>query len=135
MGWRVDHGWAAGNSSELGGSRQKAARDERVEVLSRPGAGEGGQGELGAAAGMFKAALTLRHPHRSNLTFTRLGKPHPAMFNKVFRRTNTRNLVMIRDTPSTDIRGADNVGITSVLVETGGTNMGSLSEGDGPGFR
>ena len=107
MGWRVDHGWAAGNSSELGVSRQKAARDERAKILSRPGAEEGGQGELGAAAGMFKAALTLRHPHRSNLTFTRLGKPHPAMFNKVFRRTNTRNLVMIRDTPSTDIRGVN----------------------------
>ena len=99
----------------VGGSRQKAARDERAKVLSRPDAEEGGQGELGAAAGMLKAALTLRHPHRSNLTFTRLGKPHPAMFNKVFRRTNTRNLVMIRDTPSTDIRGVCRRGMGRVL--------------------
>ena len=88
----------------------KPASDERAKVLSRPGAEEGDQGELGAAAGMFKAALTPRYPHSANLTFTRSGKPHPAMFNKVFRRCSTRNLVMIRDTPSTDIRGVNNVG-------------------------
>ena len=42
------------------------------------------------------------------------------MFNEVFRRCNTYNMAFIGDTPSIDIRGANNVGITSVLVETGG---------------
>ena len=43
---------------------------------------------------------------------------------------------MIGDTPSTDIRGANNVGITSVLVETGGgsVDLGSLPEGDRPDY-
>ncbi len=93
----------------------------------------------GTVAGMFEAALALRYPDRLDLTFARLGKPHPAMFEEAFRRTHphTRNMAMIGDTPSTDIRGANNVGITSVLVETGGglVDLGSLPEGDRPGFR
>ena len=90
----------------------------------------------GSVAGMFEAALNLRYPDRPDLTFARLGKPHPAMFEEIFRRTPTRNLVMIGDTPSTDIRGANNVGVTSVLVETGGgsVDLGSLPEGDRPDY-
>ena len=90
----------------------------------------------GSVAGMFESALALRYPHRPDLTFDRLGKPHPAMFEEIFRRTPTRNLAMIGDTPSTDIRGANNVGITSVLVETGGgsVDLGSLPEGDVPDY-
>jgi ribonucleotide monophosphatase NagD (HAD superfamily) len=59
------------------------------------------------------------------------------MFEEVFRRANTRNLVMIGDTPSTDIRGANNIGIASALVETGGglVDLARLPEGDSPGFR
>ena len=91
----------------------------------------------GTVAGMFESALALRHPDRPDLTFARLGKPHPAMFEEVFRRTHTRNMAMIGDTPSTDIRGANNVGITSVLVETGGglVDLGRLPEGDLPIYR
>ena len=91
----------------------------------------------GTVAGMFESALTLRYPDRSDLIFARLGKPHPAMFEEAFRRTNTRNMAMIGDTPSTDIRGANNMGITSVLVETGGgsVDLGRLPVGDLPGFR
>ena len=91
----------------------------------------------GTVAGMFEAALALRYPDRPDLTFARLGKPHPAMFEEVFRRASTRNMAMIGDTPSTDIRGANNIGITSVLVETGGgsVDLGKLPEGDRPGFR
>lgn len=91
----------------------------------------------GTVAGMFEAALTLRYPDRPDLTFACLGKPHPAMFEEVFRRTHTRSMVMIGDTPSTDIRGANGVGIASVLVETGGgsVDLRGLPEGDRPGFR
>ena len=66
-----------------------------------------------------------------------MGKPHPTMFEEAFRRANTLNLAMIGDTPSTDVRGANNVGITSVLVETdgGSVDLRSLPEGDRPDFR
>ncbi len=91
----------------------------------------------GTVAGMFEAALALRYPDRPHLTFARLGKPHPAMFHEAFRRATTRNMAMIGDTPSTDIRGANNVGIASALVETGGgsVELGSLPEGDRPDYR
>ena len=73
----------------------------------------------GTAAMMFESALTLRYPGRSDLRFTRLGKPHAAMFGEALRRSGTMDMVMIGDTPETDIRGANAFGITSVLVETG----------------
>ena len=41
----------------------------------------------GSVAGMFESALNLRYPDRPDLTFARLGKPHPAMFEEIFRRT------------------------------------------------
>ena len=73
----------------------------------------------GTAAMMFESALALRYPGRSDLRFTRLGKPHAAMFEEALRRSGTMDMVMIGDTPETDIRGANAFGITSVLVETG----------------
>ena len=73
----------------------------------------------GAVALMFEAAMALRYPGRTALAFTRLGKPHPAMFEEAFRRSGTRDAVMIGDTPGTDIRGANHVGIASVLMGTG----------------
>ena len=90
----------------------------------------------GTVAGMFEAALALRYPDRSDLIFARLGKPHPAMFEEVLRRTHTRSMAMIGDTPSTDIRGANNVGITSVLVETGGggIDLSALPQSDQPTY-
>lgn len=73
----------------------------------------------GAVALMFEAAMALRYPGRTDLVLTRLGKPHPAMFEEAFRRSGTRDAVMIGDTPGTDIRGANHVGIASVLMGTG----------------
>lgn len=81
--------------------------------------GEGFGFASGAVALMFESALALRYPARNNLVFTRLGKPHPAMFEEAFRRSGTRDAVMIGDTPGTDIRGANHVGIASVLMGTG----------------
>ena len=73
----------------------------------------------GTAAMMFESALALRYPGRSDLRFTRLGKPHAAMFEEALRRSGTMDMVMIGDTPDTDIRGANDFGIASALVETG----------------
>ena len=81
--------------------------------------GEGFGFASGAVALMFESAMALRYPARNDLVFTRLGKPHPAMFEEAFRRSGTRDAVMIGDTPGTDIRGANHVGIASVLIGTG----------------
>lgn len=73
----------------------------------------------GCVALMFEAALRLRYPHRNQLSFTRLGKPHAAIFKEALRRSGTRDMVMIGDQLETDIRGANAFGIDSVLVDRG----------------
>ena len=73
----------------------------------------------GTAAQMFESALALRYPDRPDLTFSRLGKPHPAMFEEARRRSGTDDMVMIGDQIQTDIKGANDFGIASVLIETG----------------
>jgi len=70
----------------------------------------------GSIARMFEAALKQRYPHRTDLCFVRLGKPHGAIFEEAFRRCGHRNMVMIGDQPQTDICGANRMGIDSVLV-------------------
>ena len=94
------------------------------DVISPEGDGFGFAS--GAVAQMFESALAQRYRGRRDLVFARLGKPHPAMFEEAFRRCGTRNAVMIGDTPGTDIRGANGVGITSVLVETGVAGAGPV---------
>ena len=91
----------------------------------------------GTAAMMFESALALRYPGRCDLSFTRLGKPHAAIFEEAFRRSGTMDMVMIGDTPETDIRGANAYGIASVLVETGtaAVDASLLPSQDRPGFR
>ncbi len=103
---------------------RKIDRDETPHlVLPNPDViypeGDGYGFASGAVALMFEAAMALRYPGRTDLVFTRLGKPHPAMFEEAFRRSGTRDAVMIGDTPGTDIRGANHVGIASVLMGTG----------------
>ena len=99
--------------------------------------GDGYAFASGAVAQMFESAIALRYRDRLDLKFTRLGKPHPAMFEEVIRRCGTRCMVMIGDTPDTDIRGANQVGITSVLVETGvaTADLSKLLEPDRPKYR
>ena len=91
----------------------------------------------GTLAQMFESALALRYPDRSELRFTRLGKPHAAMFEEAHRRSGTDDMVMIGDTPDTDIRGANDFGIASVLIGTGiATHQtGHLSPCDTPTYR
>ena len=91
----------------------------------------------GTAAMMFESALALRYPGRGDLRFSRLGKPHAAIFEEALRRSGTMDMVMIGDTPETDIRGANAFGIASVLVETGTAtvDVSLLPKPDRPGFR
>jgi len=70
---------------------------------------------------MFEAALQARYPDRTDLHFTRLGKPYEAIFAEAVRRSGTRNMVMLGDQLATDIRGARAFGLDAVLVGTGVT--------------
>ena len=89
--------------------------------LIYPAADDGFGFASGTVAAMFEAALQARYPNRSDLQFVRLGKPHSAMFEEAFRRSNTRNMVVIGDQLETDIRGARAFGLDSALVATGVT--------------
>lgn len=90
----------------------------------------------GSVALIFESALDLRYPDRPDLRFTRLGKPHPAIFSEAFRRANTMDMVMIGDQVETDIRGANDFGIASALIGTGVSayDVSRLSKSDRPHY-
>lgn len=86
----------------------------------------------GSIALIFEAALQLRYPGRPNLRFERLGKPHAAIFKEALRRSGTRDMVMIGDQIETDVRGANDFGLDSVLVSTGITDLATAESPDQP---
>jgi glycerol-1-phosphatase len=83
----------------------------------------------GAIAATLEAVLTLRDPggdHR----FVPLGKPHRPMFEAAVRRfpgVDRRRMVMLGDQLGTDILGAQQFGLDSVLVETGVARFAQLA--------
>ena len=77
----------------------------------------------GGLAAMLEAALNERYPN-SGTYFVRLGKPHSPIFDEAIKRLGKRNLVMLGDQLTTDISGANRVGIDSVLVGTGVAESG-----------
>ncbi len=77
----------------------------------------------GAVAFLIENALRALHPGREDLRFVPLGKPHAPMFREAEHRAGTRDLVMVGDQISTDIRGASRFGIASALVLTGVTRF------------
>jgi ribonucleotide monophosphatase NagD (HAD superfamily) len=81
----------------------------------------------GSIAGMFEAALRVRYPQRTDLQFTRLGKPHAALFAEALRRSATREMVMIGDQLETDIQGARAFGLDAGWIGTGVTAGGALT--------
>ena len=89
-----------------------------------------GFGMASASVGIiFEAALGLRYPTREELKFVRLGKPNKAIYQEAFRRSGTLNMAMIGDQLETDILGANQFGIDSILVDTGISKSGaSISE-------
>jgi HAD superfamily hydrolase (TIGR01450 family) len=72
----------------------------------------------GGLAVMLEGALRERYPE-SSYGFVRLGKPFQAMFEEAVTRGGTRNMVMIGDQLTTDVLGANQFGIDSVLINTG----------------
>ncbi len=70
----------------------------------------------GAVAAMFESALRARYPHRTGLSFARLGKPNEGLFAEALRRSGTRNMVMIGDQLETDIQGAASFGLDTVWL-------------------
>ncbi len=90
----------------------------------------------GSVALIFESALALRYPDRPDLRFTRLGKPHPAIFQEAFRRVGSMDMVMIGDQVETDIKGANDFGIASALINTGVSayDVSRLPESDRPDY-
>ena len=90
----------------------------------------------GSVALIFESALELRYPDRPDLRFTRLGKPHPAIYKEAFRRSGTMDMVMIGDQIETDIKGANDFGIASALISTGisGYDVSQLPRSERPDY-
>lgn len=82
-----------------------------------------GPGEFGVTAGglavVVEAALEQRYPARPDLRFDRLGKPHRPIFSEVLDDLGGLRAVMIGDQLGTDIRGARDAGLDTVLVGSG----------------
>ena len=72
----------------------------------------------GAVAMLLEAGLNRRYPGRDN-QFTGLGKPYSPIFNAAKKRHPDGKLVMVGDQLDTDILGANNAGIDSVLMLSG----------------
>ncbi len=86
----------------------------------------------GSLAVMIEAALAQRYPGPDCPGFTRLGKPHSALFDLAVQRAGTRNVVMIGDQLETDIQGANDFGIDSAFVPGGVLAHGSVLPPSGP---
>lgn len=84
----------------------------------------------GGIALILEAALQQRYPGQRHLHFDRLGKPHDDIFKEALRRSGTRNMVMIGDQLATDIRGANDFSLDSVLVGSGITHMQTIKGED-----
>lgn len=72
----------------------------------------------GSVALVVEAALQVRHAAQAP-RFVRLGKPHTPIFAAAEARAGTRQLLMVGDQLGTDIQGARDYGIDSVLMCTG----------------
>ena len=83
----------------------------------------------GAVALLVEEALRLRYPEK-NLQFEKLGKPYPMIFEKAKRITGGEKLLMFGDQLFTDIQGAVNFGIDSVLMGTGLTPQHDVAKGN-----
>jgi HAD superfamily hydrolase (TIGR01450 family) len=83
----------------------------------------------GSIALVLEAALKLRYPAHPNLHFEKLGKPQRVIYEEALRRSTNRDMVMIGDQLETDILGAIDFGLDSVLVGTGITRSAQADYG------
>ncbi len=73
----------------------------------------------GSVAVLIEAALEARLGSDLCPRFEKLGKPFPRIYEAAIQRAGTRDLLMVGDQLETDIRGAETVGLDSLLVGTG----------------
>lgn len=85
----------------------------------------------GGLAAMMDAILAERYPGES-FAFHPLGKPHAPIFKEGVKRIGSNNVVMIGDQLATDIKGANDFGIDSILVGTGLSGQKKTSESARP---
>jgi len=85
----------------------------------------------GSMAVMLEAALQARFPGAVLPSFVPLGKPHRPIFEKAAKLSGGGAMVMIGDQLLTDVKGAIDFGIDSVLVGYGVTAL-SAAEAAGP---
>jgi len=94
---------------------------------------------IGSVARMVEAALEQRYPEREDLRFTRLGKPCAPIFEAAVERHGGRRrmaeMVMVGDQLATDIRGARDFGLDSVLVTGGAAGSGGAAGAVRPTWR
>jgi HAD superfamily hydrolase (TIGR01450 family) len=83
----------------------------------------------GGLAAMIDAILLQRYPDQG-IRFTPLGKPHAPIFAEGVKRIGNNNVVMIGDQLATDIKGARDFGIDSILVNTGLTMHKNMTHPD-----
>jgi HAD superfamily hydrolase (TIGR01450 family) len=73
----------------------------------------------GSLALMIESALQLRFGDKNQFKFDRLGKPQAMIFEKGCAELGSRNVLMVGDQLSTDVLGAKNFGLDSLLLLTG----------------
>ncbi|MFO0677249.1 MAG: HAD hydrolase-like protein [Polyangiaceae bacterium] len=95
-------------------------------------------GEFGLAAGTIAAVIESALAHRFGgskdvpdgaIRFERLGKPYRPIFEAALAKVGTRDAVMFGDQHATDVRGANDAGIPSVLVASGLTRKDDVVRG------
>ncbi len=72
----------------------------------------------GAIANMIESGLQVARP-KCNWRFISLGKPEPFLFENAVKLLKSKNLLMVGDQLLTDILGANNSGLQSLLVCSG----------------
>lgn len=92
------------------------------------------QGRYAVASGgialLIQAVLRERYPVGTHIQFVHLGKPHPGVFEEAAQLLQTDNIAMVGDQLRTDIRGANDYGIDSVLIGTGLTQISDARDFD-----
>ncbi len=80
----------------------------------------------GSVVKILEASLEARYGIVPKDLFHGIGKPFSPMFDFAMAKLNSKNLIMVGDQILTDIKGARNAGIYSLLMGTGLTAPGSL---------